>query len=503
MRRLILPIVAGLALWSDGCAPSHGRWQSPPEGLFSSAPERHGVEPGALADAIDVAIDQQQPIHELLLARHGAVVLHSSFSPFPAGSRHDVASVTKSVMSLLVGIAVQSGTLRDENRTLGEMFPGTGVPQAAIRIADLLGMQSGMDCGFARGEAELRAMMHSANWVDFALQIPMRATPGTEVGYCSPNYHLLSAILTRVTGQSAAQFAHETLFRPLGITDVYWPSDPQGVTHGWGNLQLRAADLAKIGLLMLRGGEWNGTRIVSRDWIRWSTMPHARYRGNDRYGFGWWMPADAPPGFFEARGRGGQRLSILPDQDVVVVMLGGGFEPGLLGTHLMRALASDAPLAPVAGSRARLERSVSAARIRAVDDVREFRPACADAISGRPYRVAGNSLGLQTFTLHAPLTGDGTMHLALADRSLELPVRRDGRFAVATQAIDQIRPLSRGFWKGPCTFTFVLDLLGKIDHYTFEIVFSGEGAEVSLDERTGLMREIVRAMQALPIRRSI
>jgi CubicO group peptidase (beta-lactamase class C family) len=494
MRTLFLPIVFGLALSIDGCAPPHTSWQSPPTGLFASAPELQGVEVGALADAVDVAVNQRLPIHELLVVRHGAVVLDVAFNPFPAASRHDIASVTKSIMSLLVGIAVHSGALRDANVTLGEMFPRIDAPHAAIRIADLIGMQSGTECGFARGEIELRAMKQSSNWVNFALHIPMRGTPGAEVGYCSPNYHLLSAILTRVTGKSAAQFARDVLFRPLGITDVYWPSDPQGVTHGWGDLQLRATDLAKIGLLMLRGGEWNGTRIVTRDWIQWSTTAHAQYRGNDYYAFGWWTHPDAPPGFFEAIGRGGQRLSILPEKDVVVVMFGGGYEPGVLGTHLLRAVASDLPLPSEAESRARLERSAYAARMRVIDEAHNVRPACADSISERTYRVEGNSLGLRTFRLDARQGRDGTIHLELADRTLELPVSGDGRFTTVTQAIDGIQPMSRGYWNEPCSFTLVLDLVGKIDHYTFDIAFSSGGAEVAISERTGLMREIVRAM---------
>jgi CubicO group peptidase (beta-lactamase class C family) len=115
MRTLILPIVVGLALSPAGCAPSHGHWHSSPNGLFTSTPELQGVESGALADAIDVAITHQLPIHELPMVRHGAVMLNTAFSPFPAASRHDIASITKSITSLLVGIAVHSGALRAAN----------------------------------------------------------------------------------------------------------------------------------------------------------------------------------------------------------------------------------------------------------------------------------------------------------------------------------------------------------------------------------------------------
>jgi CubicO group peptidase (beta-lactamase class C family) len=491
-RPLVLLTVISLA----GCATAITRAQPQAARSVVPTPESQGVESGALADAIDAALKQQLPIHALLLTRHGTTVLDASFNPFREEARHDIASITKSITSLLVGIAVHSGKLRGANVTLGEVFPGTDPAHARIRIVDLLGMQSGMECGSARGEAELRAMMQSRNWVEFALHIPMRTTPGTEIGYCSPNYHILSAILSRVTGRSEAEFARDALFRPLGITDIYWPSDPQGVTHGWGDLQLRPADLVKIGQLMLQGGEWNGIRIVSREWIQWSTTSHVQFSGNDYYAYGWWTHPDAPPGFFEAIGRGGQRLSVVPGKDAVVVMLGGGYEPGILGGHLLQSLASDTALSPVTETTARLARSVNAARTRDVDEPQDYVPACADAVSGRTYRMESNSLGLQTFRLDR--RGDGTMHLQLADRSLELPMRKDGRFAMAKKRIDGITPMSRGSWKAPCTLTFALDLLGKIDHYTLDITFEGAGAAVTLVERTGLMRETAHAALAAP-----
>jgi hypothetical protein len=181
----------------------------------------------------------------------------------------------------------------------------------------------------------------------------------------------------------------------------------------------------------------------------------------------------------------------VPSKDALVVMLGGGYEPGVLGGHLLKSVASDTVLSPVTQSTTRLARSVNAARTREVDEPRDYVPACAEAISGRTYRVESNALGLQTFRLDR--RADGAMHLQLADRGLELPMRKDGRFAMAKQPIDGLIPISRGYWKAPCTFTFVLDLLGKVDHYTFDITFEGTGAAVTLVERTGLMRETVQA----------
>jgi CubicO group peptidase (beta-lactamase class C family) len=473
----------GVALVASIAACASTQKQSRP-----ATPEAQGVESGALADAIDVAVKQNLPIHELLVARHGVTVLDLPFAPFPEASRHDIASVTKSITSLLIGAAVQAGALRDTNVTLAELFPLVDAEHGAIRVADLLGMQSGMDCGFKGGEAELRAMMASANWTDFALSLPMRSKPGTQMGYCSPGYHLLSAIITRVTGTSAADFARRVLFGPLGITDIYWPADPQGVTRGWGDLQMRAADLAKIGQLLLRGGEWNGKQIVSREWIKWSTTQHVQFRGNDYYAYGWWTHPDAPAGFYEAIGRGGQRLSILPSKELVVVITAGGFEPGALGGHLLKSVASDTTLRPQAEANARLARSVQAARTRVTESPSNYVAACADSLYAMKYKVEPNPLGIQSFTLRP-----GVFRLQLTDRSLDLPVRSDGRFETAKQPIDEILPMSRGVWKPPCEFVLELDLLGKVDFYTLAIKFQGETAEVQFSERTGLMRGSVQA----------
>ena len=131
------------------------------------------------------------PIHSFLLIRHGVVVLDVSFYPFVAGSRHDLASGTKSVDSALVGVALQMGAIADTTQPAFAFLPyrpsKTDKRRDAIRIEDLLGMQSGLDCGFKSGEPELRQMMRSANWLQTAVDLPMRSAPGGEFGYCSEN----------------------------------------------------------------------------------------------------------------------------------------------------------------------------------------------------------------------------------------------------------------------------------------------------------------------------
>src|SRR6185503_9462478 len=142
---------------------------------------------------------------------------------------------------------------------------------AQIRVEDLLAMRSGLDCGFRPGETELRAMRGSVDWIAYALGLPIVAEHGTRYGYCSPNSHLLSAVITAATGSSALDYARVHLFEPLGISDVYWPADSKGVTHGWGDLQLQPRDMAKLGLLMLERGRWVERQLLSSQWIERST----------------------------------------------------------------------------------------------------------------------------------------------------------------------------------------------------------------------------------------
>lgn len=161
----------------------------------------------------------------------------------------------------------------------------------------------------------------------------------------------------------------------------------------------------------------------------------------------------------------------------------------MLGEHLVKAVASDTALAPASGSLARLQASIGSARTRELDETSRFVPPCADSVSGRTYRVDANSLGLQAFTLKWRTDHAGAMVLKLADRTLELPARADGKFARAKRPIDGIIPIARALWKQPCELVFELDLLGKIDHYMLDIKFAGNSAEIAIHERTGLMRE--------------
>lgn len=512
LTRLLLLLVAGLACGPQpmprGAAlpaadqapgfaarPAPDYW--PTRGWREATPESQGMSSALIADALLEARARNVPVHAVLVVRRGVVVLDANFYPFRRGDRHDLASVTKSVTSVVAGAGIAAGRLAHDT-PLADVLPGldTSDPRRRrITIENLLAMRSGLDCGFARGERELSAMQLSPNFVDFALRIPMRSEPGTEFGYCSPNYHLVSAAIQRAVGISEERFARRALFEPLGIANVNWPRDPQGVTHGWGNLQLTPRDAAKIGFLYLHGGRWERRQLVSRDWVVRSTATRAS-SGRNLYGLGWWSSTDAPPGFYEANGRGGQRISVWPEKDLVAVLLGGGYEPGVIGGPLLRALLADTALPPDPAGLDRLRAALDSIAA-PPPPAPVSRSPLERAVSGRVFAVDSNSLGLRRIAIAFSDGAVATVRLDLRDRMLVIPLGLDNRLRIAGQDVDGIRPGGRAIWRTPLQFVVEVDLIGKIDHYTLAITFAGDEITTELSERTGLMRETIRG-RALP-----
>ena len=319
--------LAMVVLSATACAvlPRAARTEIP-----TSAPEAQGFSSADLAGALEVAHTHGINIHSLTVVRNDRTVLDAYFYPYTRDMRHDVASVTKSVTSLLTALAITDGYLEGTAQPIVETLapvPAIDERIQRIRIGDLMSMQSGLECGFRRGEQELVEMRKSRNWVEATLHLPASAEPGTRFGYCSPNFHLLSAAITNRTGLNTLDYARRRLFGPLGIEDVHWPADAAGINHGWGDLQLRTIDMAKIGLLLLHNGRWENRHVAPSAWVERMTQAHARVNENDDYGLGWWISRKIAT-LYEANGRGGQRITIIPAKNLIVVMTGGGFEPG-------------------------------------------------------------------------------------------------------------------------------------------------------------------------------
>jgi CubicO group peptidase (beta-lactamase class C family) len=292
------------------------------------------------------------PVHSLLIERHGSIVLDAYFHPFADNELHDVASITKSVISTLVGISVGKRQLEDLNTPavalLPKAMPGEDANKARITLAHLLSMQSGLDCSARGGLNFLQQMEHSPHWSAFALERPETAQPGTTFNYCAGDMQLVSAVLTNRTGDSAASFAQKELFGPLGIEHVSWPTDADGVSHGFADLKLQPRDMAKLGYLWLHHGEWEGRQIVPAAYLEQAFSAHANVGQNVQYGYGMWIyPEHGPaggPADVEANGHGGQRIAVIPGQDMVVVITGNGLDANQVSGLVAAAVKSNRAL---------------------------------------------------------------------------------------------------------------------------------------------------------------
>ncbi len=474
----------------------------PTHGWRRSSPEAQGMSSRVLAEAFDYVRQHRVPIHSLTVVRNGYLVLDAYFWPFRDGQIHDLASVTKSVTSTLVGAAIGEGKLSGVDQPLLPLFAQRQVANRdarkdRIRLSHLLTMTSGLDC-VAEHEVTLSQMMESDDWVQFMLDRPMRDEPGTQYVYCSGGMHLLSGAIRAATGASTLDFARRELFDPLGIDSLAWPTDPKGVPAGWGDLHLQPRDMAKVGYLWLENGRWGNRQIVPAEYLRAATRVHSHpgFTRGQEYGYGFWVYPERTPPIFEGLGRGGQRISVVPAFNLVVVFTGGTFEPGDIGTFIGRAIESSEALPEDSAGAARLAAAMAEATRPPAPQPVPRPPATAAQVSGRRFSLQANSLGLASFSLAFPGGPEAVLRLRLANgRDEQRPVGLDGVPRVSPGGRFALPLAVSGEWENDTTFALLYDEIGNINAFRFRIVFAGGGVDVELSERSGLMEARLRGTE--------
>jgi len=306
-----------------------------------SSPENEGMNSLTLANGIYKLKKDSINIHSLLVIRNNHIVLDACFYPFQKNYVHDIASVTKSITSLLIGIAIDKGFIRNEDEQVLKYFPEYTVKNDKlqnIKIKDLLNMASGLQCSWNDREKELEQMQETPDWAEFMFSLPFSSEAGEKFSYCSGNFYLLAEILQRTTKMKCHEFARKYLFDLLQFHRTYWEENSKGVNHGWGDLHISPYDLAKIGCLLLDDGKWNGKKIISNEWLK-KIKPLYYIHGTESYGYGWWLDNENPDEI-QALGRGGQRLFILREKNIVIVVTGGGFDAGNIDNLVLESIKS-------------------------------------------------------------------------------------------------------------------------------------------------------------------
>ncbi len=352
----------GSALASPPGAQS-GAGGAPPEtpgGWKTATPASAGLSAARLA-AMETAIraGEFKKVTSVLVARHGRLVYEGYFGGADATTALNTRSATKTVTGMLIGIAIDRGSLSGVDAPVLRFFPelqpvaNPDPRKAKITIEDFLTMSSLLECddwnSFSRGNEERMYLIE--DWTRFTLDLPIKGFPpwatkpkdsphGRSFSYCTAGVFTLGRVLERATKTRVEDYARTHLFGPLGIDKAEWPLSPLGLAQTGGGLGLTARSLARLAQLYGDGGVRDGRRLVSADWVKKSITPQVRIDDDTEYGYLWWLksfPArDRPDRKFAAyfmSGNGGNKVAVFPDLDLVAVVTAANYNT--LGMHTL------------------------------------------------------------------------------------------------------------------------------------------------------------------------
>jgi CubicO group peptidase (beta-lactamase class C family) len=472
----------------------------PAKSWETSSPEQQGMDSAALARLIEAVGAYKQD--SLTIVRHGRIVADAYYAPYVPDVSHDLRSVTKSVVSTLAAILLSKGNLDSVDHPVVDLFSDRDIQEIdarkkAMTVQNLLDMTSGIEWVEKRytPDETIMKMYGSANHTAFVLNQPMTAVPGSSFYYNSGNPYLLSALITKLTGQSAFDYAKKELFEPLGIKSAKWGKvDAQGVTDGESGLSLSPHDMARIGYLYLHDGQWEGRRIIPSSWVERVKSGPVTATFGLHYGNLWWSLPEK--GAYMALGRHSQHILVIPKFDVVVAMTGylndtENYSVSSMVDAISSAVKSDQPLPDNPVAQALLAKAIHRAaeeKPYAVGDT----PALAKTISGSVYNFADNKLRVKSFTLNFYDSDASWVLTTYGDE-------RDGRFtgmAGLDGAFRRSPPApyginaARGRWTGEHTFVMERRILGHGETQTWALTFDGDQVTVNFENTDGLKAEL-------------
>jgi len=292
----------------------------PTEGWRESAPVEQGMDATLLQKMLDEIDKQGLHIDGLVVVRNGYIVAEKYYPPYKQDTLHEAYSVTKSVVSALIGIAIHEGYIDSVDDPVLDYFPGRSFEnddalKRSVTVEHLLTMSAGLEWDWDN-------MIATPDWIQYVLDQPMYVEPGTEFFYSSGNGHVLSAIIQETSGLNAHDFARQYVFDDLGMDEIQWQKDIAGISKGGWGMKMKPRDMARLGYLYLNQGVWDGEQIIPAAWIeattkRYVQVPEPLEPWDVYMGYSWWLHED---GLYAAHGMKGQFIYVIPEFDLVVVI---------------------------------------------------------------------------------------------------------------------------------------------------------------------------------------
>lgn len=303
----------------------------PTEQWLNTTPTEQGLSFDQLDQIDSSIIENDIELDSVIVIKNGYIVYEKYYNYWNQYMVHTIQSCTKSFMSALIGIAIDSGYIDNVSQPVLDFFPNYTIDnwdsrKENITLYHCLTMSSGLefhenDIPYEEPENDLFAMYRSDDMWQYVLDRPMEYNPGEHWSYNSGGIELLGGVIEQTTGYSVVEFAEEFLFGPIGIDYYTWWRVPASGQYGCGGgLGLRPRDMARFGYLYLNEGNWNGTQVVSSDWVNVSTQMRYDTGGLYNYGYTWWSIQGTT--FYEATGHYEQKIFVIPEHDIVVVFTG-------------------------------------------------------------------------------------------------------------------------------------------------------------------------------------
>jgi CubicO group peptidase (beta-lactamase class C family) len=387
-------------------------------GLPRVTPESVHVDSAQLLQYVEALDSQIDGMHSLMIVRAGKVIAEGWWAPYDANSRHTMYSLSKSFTSTAIGMAQAEGKLSIDD-TVISFFPDFVPANAsanlkAMRVRDLLAMSTGH-----HAEEIANFDYQSEEAVKSFLALPVPHKPGTHFVYNTPGSFMLSAIVQKATGESTLAYLRSRLFEPLGIEDPQWDAGKTGISLGGFGLHIRTEDIAKFGLLYLREGDWNGKRLLPKEWVQAATARQTSNGSNPKsdwdqgYGYQFWRCRN---GGYRGDGAFGQYCIVLPTQDTVVAITSGvrDMQKVLDATsdNLLPALAAG-PMKKNEAAETKLKQKLASLKMRTVEgDARS--PILGD-VAGKKFKFGANNQKVESISIK-----DSTLALAIDGKTYEL-----------------------------------------------------------------------------------